>query len=250
MPIVRFLIILAILPISATAQVTVSGRVFLCEDFFTGITVKNKLSYIAKKNKKKNFTYVLDTLQPDIIIRSGETQILTTQTDPRGGFEIALTPNSTYQFRFRLADHLFRDTTISVEHAPINFSICIPDSGFHNFFLRKIPFDSIRAKIDIEHGLVRIISLSGKYSSTGTRILDVIGKDEINKIQDKFGFIFESHYLDDIFPKYLEQRENEYNKVVLQFLDEKLQYNSWELIREEIRDALRRRKQSRSEHDQ
>ena len=243
---IRFLIVLAILPISAFAQVTVSGRVYLCEDFFTGLTVKSKLSYVTKKAKKKNYIHLLDTLQPDIIIRSEEKQILTTQTDSRGWFDIALTPYSTYHFRFRLTEQLFRDTILSVENGPIEFLICISDSGFHNIFLRKIPFDSIRARKDLATGIVRIISLNGDQGPTGTSIHDVIGREEIKKIEMKFGLKFEYHYLADVFYMYREQRENEYNDVVYNFLDQKLNGNSRELIRQEFKVALSRRKQSRN----
>ena len=245
MPVVRYLIILTILPIGAFAQVVVSGRVHLCEDFFTGLTVKGKLSYVTKKATKRNYIHLLDTLQPDVIVSSGEKQILVTRTDAKGRFDIALTPDSTYHFRFKLTENLFRDTLLSIEKNPIEFSICISDSGFHNVFLRKIPFDSIRARKDLASGIVRIISLDGDQGPTGTAIIDVIGEEEVKQIEMKFGLQFDYYYLDNVFHRYREQREREYNDVVYRFLDQKLEGNSRELIRQEIRAALSRRKQSR-----
>lgn len=246
MPMIRFLIIMAILPISALAQITVSGRVYLCDGFFTGLTVQSKLSYVTRKAKRKNYIHILDTLKPDIIISSGEKQVRTTRTDERGRFDIDLKPYSTYHFRFQLTERLFRDTVLSIADRPIEFSICISDSGFHNIFLSKIPFDSIRARKDLASGIVRIISLDGEQGPTRTAILDVLGEEEIINIEMKLGLKFEYHYLADVFHMYRKQREKEYNDVVYKFLDQKLEGDSRESIRQEIRAALSRRKQSRN----
>ena len=88
--------------------------------------------------------------------------------------------------------------------------------------LSQIPFDSMMAKSDIEKGVVRIIDLiSPTYEAERTRLQDLISIDQRTLVEESLGFTFEDFILDEVAPKYLTQREEEYNAVVYRYLDSK-----------------------------
>lgn len=89
-----------------------------------------------------------------------------------------------------------------------------------SIFLVKIPFDSLTAKQDLENGTVRLLDIfSPTWGTIGTRMDELIEPYQLDSIEQQFGFRNELIVIDSIFSKYTEQRESEYNRVVIQYLD-------------------------------
>ncbi len=96
------------------------------------------------------------------------------------------------------------------------------DPEMDRFYLQKIPYDSIQARIDIDKGIIRIVDLiSPTYEAERTRIQDIISPENLKYIEETIGFEFVDIFIDSMAPKYLTTREEEYNAIVYQYLSDK-----------------------------
>jgi hypothetical protein len=224
--------LISIIPLAGLSQVRISGKVTLCDNFFTGLTVKGKLTY--RYQKKRQPFKMLDTLRADVTVVQAGKPVLLTNTDTKGNFNFFVQENNTYTIRFFMTNEIYRDTTIEVTLKPVLINVCISDSTFHNHFLRKIQFDSVKARYDLKNGFVQIISLTGDHTPCRMMLIHALSNEDLDAIESKFGFNFEYYNLGNINQMYLDRREGEYNNVMYRYLDQKLNGNSKKLINEEI----------------
>lgn len=109
--------------------------------------------------------------------------------------------------------------------------------------LSKIPYNSTMAREDISKGIIRIIDLiSPTYEAERTRLQDLIDDHDLTLVEEQVGFSFEDIIMDDIAPKYLTQREDEYNAVVYQYLDSKHNTPSKSMIQGLILEIYKKQK--------
>jgi hypothetical protein len=114
------------------------------------------------------------------------------------------------------------------------------DPESENRQLESIPYDSIKAKIDLGKGLVRIIDLiSPTYEAERTRLQDIIEPEQLREVEKNMGFVFVDIYIDSIAPKYLTQREEEYNASVYEYLSARHGRPAKSLIKNTILDIYR-----------
>jgi hypothetical protein len=140
-----------------------------------------------------------------------------------------------YRLKFQLIGIIYKDTVINLQSDIDNIKICLSDSGLHNYYLKKIPYDSIRAKMDIKNDSIKIMTLASNiFYGCRLNFLDYLSEEEKRKIEKKFGFVYSYESFDRIDQYYLDQRQKEYNDIVYKYLDDKLNGNSRELISKEI----------------
>jgi hypothetical protein len=227
------------------AQVTVSGRISLCNNFEKNISVQHKLSYTYPKRKKgQRVAPVVDTLQADILTFSGDDSLITkNSSDTKGRFTIIVPNPGTYKIRFSIMKYLYRDTLIDVRKNLSQLNICVSDSGLHNYYLRQIGFDSIRAEHDLLNDTVRIITLISQSARCRISILDMLSHEEKKSIEDQFGFHYQFFSFSEKIPqKYCDQRETEYNSTIFKHLDHKHNGNSAQMINAKILQIIRKRR--------
>ena len=237
--IMKLLIVILIIPVLTYGQTSISGRVSLCDDFDKSFSIKGHLTYNqSKKRKSKRNARSVDTLRVSIEAFKNETLEENHFTDIDGKFHFTLDNGYEYRIRFSINKLIYRDTLISVLGNEIpNMEVCLSDTTFHNFFLSKIPYDSIRAKEDIKNGTIQIVSLHGQGSGCSISILDYLDEDEITEIESNLGIKFHVEFIEYRMPtKYIHQRELEYNQVVYDYLDSTYNGNSHEIIMSTLMD--------------
>jgi hypothetical protein len=176
----------------------------------------------------------VDTLKVHLYIYHLDSLIKTEETDARGNFDFELPDKGPYKVRFSLIGKIYRDTLLNTQQDVKNMKVCLADSGFHNYYLRQIPFDSLKAKRDILNDTIRIVSLISKqYSGCRLSYLQYLSAENITLIEKQFGFTYNYFEL-DFNQGYLDQRQNEYNRVVYNYLDKQLNGDSFKLIRDKI----------------
>lgn len=241
---VRLLTILLILPFITFGQLTLAGRVTVCNDFKKNITIKGKLSYTSHQNRKKNsIKRNIDTLQVDIFIYRLDSLITISETDFKGYFNLTLPEEGSYKLRFELLNKIYKDTIIRIQSPLTNVDVCLSDSALHNHHLRKIPFDSIRAKKDIEDGTIILVTLiSNQSSGSRTYLVGALSNEEKESIERKFGFKHSFIALDGIDQYYLDQRQREYNDIVYNYLDKINSGDSKRLINDDLIKIIKKKR--------
>jgi len=213
-----------------------SGQVTLYDDFQKNISVKAKLSYTYRTDRKgRVLEKNIDPLRASILIFRLDTLVATEKTDYRGHFNLSLSEKDIYRIKFELMSKVYKDTVINLQASVSKVNICLSDSGLHNYYLRKVPYDSIRAKTDILNDTIRIVELiSTEFSGCRLKLLYYLSLEEKESIENKFGFKYTSFVIDKISQNYLDQREREYNAMVYKYLDKKVNGDSNDSIEGEI----------------
>ena len=185
-------------------QINVSGQVTLCDDFKKTISIKGKLSYTYRTDKKKRvLAKEIDTLKASIFIFRLDTLIRTEKTDHKGYFNLEFSEKDIYKIKFELMSKVYKDTVINLQSTIDKVKICLSDSGLHNHFLRKIPYDSMQAKKDILDDTIRLVTLiSREFSGCRINILDYLSPEEKGVIETKFGFKYTYFVFDKIGQNY------------------------------------------------
>lgn len=240
----RLLIILLIIPLVTKGQLSISGQVTLCGDFKKTISIPGKLSYSYKKDKKNRvLNKSIDTLQATIYVYKLDSLLRTEKTNHKGQFNLTLVEKDIYRLKFQLMNRVYKDTVINLQSTVDKIKICLSDSGLHNYFLRQIPYDSVKAKNDISNDTIRIISLISKsFSGCRLNLLDYLSDEEKGTIEKKYGFTYEYFVFDKTSQNYLDQRQREYNDIVYKYLDRKFSMSSKRLIDKEILNLAYRKK--------
>lgn len=239
----KWISLLLLMPFVAVGQVNVSGKVILCDDFQKGLTIKGVLSYTHHREKKKRpYKSEIDTLQATISVYRMDSLILREYTSHKGQFKLTLPEKATYRLKFSLTGMIYRDTVMDIQMDQSNIQICLSDSAIHNYYLRKIPFDSTRAKKDIQNDTIRIINLfATDISGCRLSLLEYLSMEEKETIENKFGFRFSYFGFSKISPFYLDKRQKEYNDVVYSYLDKKLKGDSRRLILDEVYQIIKKK---------
>ena len=245
MKVMRFFVILLMIPTIASAQVSVSGRVELCEGFLTTLSIPGKLTFKeGKRRKSKHVERTLDTLLASFDVFQNDELKKQYLTDARGNFIFYADSNSSYKLRFRLHSLIYTETVLYTQTDDISdLTVCLSDTSWHNHFLRKIPFDSIKAKSDLESGLIQLVRISGYHRGCSLSIMDYFTPEDVAQIEHEFGLIFRNVYIEDKLPaEYLHQRETEYNAIVYRYLDDIYKGDSNEIIMATLIDRFKQKK--------
>ena len=105
-----------------------------------------------------------------------------------------------------------------------------------SFIYTQIPFDALKAKNDLHNDTIRIVSL--KCSSIMETPLN--NNDEIEQIEQRFGFIHHTEYYKLPY-SHLLNKEEEYNKIVYSYLDSIFQFDTQKEIQHERVRLFRKR---------
>jgi hypothetical protein len=92
------------------------------------------------------------------------------------------------------------------------FGQVYPQEKLDSIFNSKVPYDSSKAVLDIDIGLIQIIQLTSSIGDPG------LTSDELSMIENRFGFKYHSESF-DIPQEFLTAKQNEYNKIVYRYLD-------------------------------
>jgi hypothetical protein len=141
--------------------------------------------------------------------------------------------------RFSVVKGIYKDTIFNSSQNVSGLIICISDTAYQNTYLRRIPFDSLRAKKDIANDTVRLVELRSTIDpGTYQPILD---KYDIRILEDEFGFKYDYHDI-EAYQEHLDQRAREYNSIVYRYLSEKLHGDAARMIMEKKRELVMRKR--------
>ncbi|WP_222931376.1 hypothetical protein, partial [Xanthovirga aplysinae] len=143
----------------AVGQVSLSGKVELCPDFTASVSIPRKLTFNYIKKKKKPIKREIDTLLVKMEVYQKDTLVKTFYTNYSGEFKTDLPSRGNYRLKSSLSKFIKKETELNIDSPFNEINICLSDSSIHAYFLKKIPYDSLKAKKDLGKGETRIISL-------------------------------------------------------------------------------------------
>lgn len=225
------------------SQSKLYGNIYLCNNIPYEVSLYTSDNSCFLKGVKRNGTVTTKCLNATIKLIKKDSVFYETKT---------VSKNGDYQFNGVISQEYIIEVfvykgisirkQIEVKQESQKQDFCLDAKEYFDslrtFYKAKIIYNSLKAKQDLEAGEVYLLRLHSYYDMIPQLPIE---KEDIAKIEEKFGFKFLNQ--DYQAPKHsiAKELENQYNEVVYEYLDQKLGGNSRKLIKDEILFYLKKR---------